>query len=371
MTNTALQLRSLVRASGELELSLVSTPIPAPEPDEVVIRVEASPLNPSDLGTLFGTADMVTAKQSGTHSKPVVTARIPDSHMKSMQNRLDKSLTAGNEGAGIVVCAGSSEAAKALMGKAVATLGGAMYSQYRSVPARQCLILPDGTTPAEGAACFVNPLTVLCMVETMRLEGHSALVNTAAASSLGQMLNRVCLKDKIELVNIVRTEQQEDILRAIGANHVCNTSSPNFKHDLTRALVATGATLAFDAVGGGKLAGQILTCMEAALRMSDNDYSPYGSATHKQVIHLWGARSRTDHTTSQFWSCVQHRRLAADGMSAENRILSATASARAGGRRTEDDLCQPLYQSGFAGRGLASGRDRGLRQASNRGKVFD
>jgi NADPH2:quinone reductase len=287
MTNTALQLRSLVRASGELELSLVSTPIPAPEPDEVVIRVEASPLNPSDLGTLFGTADMGTAKQSGTHSKPVVTARIPDSHMKSMQNRLDKSLTAGNEGAGIVVSAGSSEAAKALMGKAVATLGGAMYSQYRSVPARQCLILPDGTTPAEGAACFVNPLTVLCMVETMRLEGHSALVNTAAASSLGQMLNRVCLKDKIELVNIVRTEQQEDILRAIGANHVCNNSSPNFKHDLTRALVATGATLAFDAVGGGKLAGQILTCMEAALRMSDNDYSPYGSATHKQV-YIYG-----------------------------------------------------------------------------------
>jgi NADPH2:quinone reductase len=162
-----------------------------------------------------------------------------------------------------------------------------MYSQYRSVPARQCLILPDGTRPAEGAACFVNPLTVLCMVETMRFEDHSALVNTAAASSLGQMLNRVCLKDKIELVNIVRTEQQGDILRAIGANHVCNTSAPDFKHDLIRALAATGATLAFDAIGGGKLAGQILSCMEAALRMSDNDYSPYGSATHKQV-YIYG-----------------------------------------------------------------------------------
>jgi NADPH:quinone reductase len=287
MTNTALQLRSLVRTSGELELSLVSIPVSAPEPDEVVIRVEASPLNPSDLGLLFGTADMSTAKQSGTPSNPVVTACIPDALIKSMKNRLDKSMSAGNEGAGIVVSTGSSEAAKILIGKTVASLGGAMYSQYRCVPARQCLVLPDGTSPAEGASCFVNPLTALCMVETMRLEGHSALVNTAAASSLGQMLNRVCLKDKIGLVNIVRTEQQEDILRAIGAMYVCNTSATTFKHDLTRALVATGATLAFDAVGGGKLAGQILSCMEAALRMSDNDYRPYGSATHKQV-YIYG-----------------------------------------------------------------------------------
>jgi NADPH2:quinone reductase len=286
-TIMSLQLRSLARASGELELSLVSIPVPTPKPDEVVICVEASPLNPSDMGIIFGTADMSTAIQSGTPSNPVVTVRIPDSHIKSMQNRLDKSIPAGNEGAGIVVSTGSSEAAKMLIGKTVAALGGAMYSQYRCVPARQCLVLPDGTSPAEGASCFVNPLTALCMVETLRLEGHSALVNTAAASSLGQMLNRVCLKDKIGLVNIVRTEQQEDILRAIGAIHMCNTSATTFKHDLTRALVATGATLAFDAVGGGKLAGQILSCMEAALRISDNDYSPYGSTTHKQV-YIYG-----------------------------------------------------------------------------------
>jgi len=287
MANTALQLRSLVKTSGELELSLVSIPVPAPMPDEVVIRVEASPLNPSDLGILFGTADMSTAKQSGTPLNPVVTANIPEAHIKSMKNRLDKSLPVGNEGAGIIVSAGSSDEAQALLGKTVATFGGAMYSQYRCVPARQCLILPEGTTPAEGASCFVNPLTALCMVETMRREDHTALVNTAAASSLGQMLNRVCIKDKIGLVNIVRTQHQEDILRAIGAIHVCSTSAPTFKHDLTQALVATGATLAFDAIGGGKMAGQILTCMEAALRMSDNDYNPYGSATHKQV-YIYG-----------------------------------------------------------------------------------
>jgi NADPH2:quinone reductase len=287
MTNMALQLRSLVRTSGELELSIVSIPVPAPNPDEVIIRIEATPLNPSDLGMLFGTADMSTARQSGTPSRPMVTARIPDAHMKSMKNRLDKSMPAGNEGAGIVVSAGSSSDAEALLGKTVATFGGAMYSQYRCVSARQCLILPEGTTPAEGAACFVNPLTALCMVETMRREGHTALVNTAAASSLGQMLNRVCLQDQIGLVNIVRTELQEDIIRAIGATYVCNTNSLNFKHDLTQALVATGATLAFDAVGGGKLAGQILSFMEAVLRISDNDYSPYGSTTHKQV-YIYG-----------------------------------------------------------------------------------
>ncbi|MCX5880380.1 MAG: zinc-binding dehydrogenase [Deltaproteobacteria bacterium] len=287
MTNTALQLRSLVRTSGELELSLVSIPVPAPNPDEVVIRIEATPLNPSDLGLLFGTADMSTARQSGTPSNPVVTASIPGAQMKSMQNRLDKSMPAGNEGAGVVVSIGSSSEVQALLGKTVATFGGDLYSQYRCVPARQCLILPEGTTPSEGAACFVNPLTALCMVETMWREGHTALVNTAAASSLGQMLNRVCIQDKIGLVNIVRTEQQENILRAIGATHVCSTSTPTFKHDLTQALVATGATLAFDAIGGGKLAGQILSCMEAALRMSDNNYSPYGSSTHKQV-YIYG-----------------------------------------------------------------------------------
>ena len=284
---SALQLRSLVKPSGELQLSLVDTPLSAPGPNEVVLRVEAAPINPSDIGLLFGAADMATAVVSGTAASPVVTARIPERAMKSMAGRLGQSLPVGNEGAGVVVEAGASAAAQALLGKTVAALGGAMYAQYRCIPVEQCLLLPPGTTPAEGASCFVNPLTALGMVETMRREGHTALVHTAAASNLGQMLNRICLADGIGLVNIVRKPEQAQLLRALGAVHVCNATEPTFIEDLTQALVATGATIAFDATGGGKLGGQILGCMEAAINRSAKEYSRYGSATHKQV-YLYG-----------------------------------------------------------------------------------
>ena len=288
----ALQLRSLIRANGELELSLHDEPIPEPQAHEVVIRVEASPMNPSDLGLLFGAADMGTAKVSGTPERPIVTATVPERAMPAMAGRLDQSMPIGNEGAGVVVKAGSSPAAQALLGKTVAAIGGAMYSQYRAVAAAQCLELPAGTTPAEGASCFVNPLTSLGMVETMRREGHEALVHTAAASNLGQMLNKICQKDGIALVNIVRKPEQEALLRGIGAKYVCNASSPTFLEDLTQALVETGATLAFDATGGGKLAGQILGCMEAALNRTAKEYSRYGSTTHKQV-YIYGGLDRS------------------------------------------------------------------------------
>lgn len=287
-TDTTLQLRSLVKSSGELELSLVRLPLPEPAPNEVLVRIEASPLNPSDIGLLFGPADMSSAKSVSTANGPVVTARIPEAAMKSQAARLDVSMPVGNEGAGVVVAAGLSDAAQKLLGKTVAVLGGAMYSQHRCIPLEQCLVLPEGTTPAEGASSFVNPLTALGMVETMRREGHKALVHTAAASNLGQMLSRICIQDKIGLVNIVRKKEQEDLLRAAGAQHVCNTDSPNFMQELTDAIAATGATIAFDAIGGGKLAGQILSCMEAALNRTAKEYSRYGSATHKQV-YLYGS----------------------------------------------------------------------------------
>ena len=288
----ALQLRSLVRSDGELELSLHDDPMPEPQAHEVVIRVEASPMNPSDLGLLFGAADMSTAVASGTADRPVVTATVPERARASMAARLDQSMPVGNEGAGVVVKAGSSPAAQALLGKTVAAIGGAMYSQYRAVPVQMCLELPAGTTPAEGASCFVNPLTSLGMVETMKREGHKALVHTAAASNLGQMLNKICQKDGIDLVNIVRKPEQEALLRGIGAKYVCNASSPDFLEQLTDALVATGATLAFDATGGGKLAGQILGCMEAALNRTAKEYSRYGSTTHKQV-YIYGGLDRS------------------------------------------------------------------------------
>ena len=289
---TGLQLRSLIRKSGELEISLVSVPTREPSADEVVVRIEASPINPSDLALLVGAADMATAKASGSKDAPVISAQVPEAAMKGMAGRLDESMPVGNEGAGVVVKTGSSDAAKALMGKTVALIGGAMYAQYRTVPAKDCLVLPAGTTSAEGASCFVNPLTALGMVETMRREGHKALVHTAAASNLGQMLNKICLKDGIGLVNIVRSPQQADILRKIGAKHICNSTAPAFMDDLTNALVETGATLAFDAIGGGKLAGQILTCMEVAANKTAKVYSRYGSSVYKQVYIYGGLDTR-------------------------------------------------------------------------------
>jgi NADPH:quinone reductase-like Zn-dependent oxidoreductase len=289
---TGLQLRSLVKKSGELEISLAQVAIPEPAENEVVVRVEASPINPSDLGLLIGAADMATAKASGTKDAPIVTATVPEAAMKGMAGRLDESMPVGNEGAGVVVKTGSSDEAKAMMGKTVAMIGGEMYAQYRTMRARDCLVLPAGVTPAEGASCFVNPLTSLGMIETMRREGHKALVHTAAASNLGQMLNKICLKDGIDLVNIVRNPEQADILRKIGAKHICDSSAPTFMEDLTNALVATGATLAFDAIGGGKLAGQILTCMEIAANKTAKVYSRYGSSVHKQVYVYGGLDTR-------------------------------------------------------------------------------
>jgi NADPH:quinone reductase-like Zn-dependent oxidoreductase len=287
-SKTGLQLRSLIRKSGELEISLASVPTPEPGPDEIVVRVEASPINPSDLGLLVGAADMTTAKASGTRDAPVITAKVPEAAMKAMAGRLDESMPVGNEGAGVVVKTGSSDAARTLMGKMVAMIGGAMYAQYRVLKARDVLELPDGTTAAEGASCFVNPLTALGMTETMRREGHKALVHTAAASNLGQMLNKICLKDSIGLVNIVRSPEQAEILRKIGAKYIVDSTAPTFMDDLTNALVETGATLAFDAIGGGKLAGQILTCMEIAANKTAKVYSRYGSTVHKQV-YIYGS----------------------------------------------------------------------------------
>jgi NADPH:quinone reductase-like Zn-dependent oxidoreductase len=286
-SKSGLQLRSLIKKNGELEISLMEVPIAEPAADEVVVRIEATPINPSDLGLLVGAADMTTAKASGTRTAPVITAKVPEGAMRAMAGRLDESMPVGNEGAGIVIKTGSSEAAKALLGKTVAMIGGAMYAQYRTIKAGDCLVLPGGITPAEGASCFVNPLTSLGMVETMRREGHKALVHTAAASNLGQMLNKICLKDGIGLVNIVRSPQQAEILHKIGAKYVVDSTSPTFMSDLTNALAEAGATLAFDAIGGGRLAGQILTGMEAAINRSAKAYSRYGSNVHKQV-YIYG-----------------------------------------------------------------------------------
>jgi len=288
---TALQLQSLVRADQVVELFLATVEVPEPGPDEVIIRVGAAPINPSDLGLLLAGADLDAAVFAGSADRPVVTAPLPEAAMRAMKGRVGVPMPVGNEGAGTVVAAGSAAAASALLGKTVAAAGGGMYSEYRCVPASLCLELPDGTSEFDGASSFVNPLTALGMVETMRLERHVALVHTAAASNLGQMLNRLCIAEQVPLVNIVRRQEQDELLRSAGASYVCNSTSAAFMDELTDALTATSATLAFDATGGGRLASQILTCMEAAATAAAGSYSRYGSAVHKQV-YIYGSLDR-------------------------------------------------------------------------------
>jgi NADPH:quinone reductase-like Zn-dependent oxidoreductase len=285
--SSGLELRSLVSDDGVLELSLVESPVVDPTATQVVVGVKAAPINPSDLGLLLAGADVGAADFGGTAERPTVRITLEARTMRSLAGRVGKSLPVGNEGAGVVVSTGSDPTAKALLGEAVAIAGGAMYAEYRCVDASQCLVLPEGMPPKVGASSFVNPMTTLGMIGTMRNEGHKGLIHTAAASNLGQMLVKLCNEEHVALVNVVRTPAQEQLLRSIGATHVCNSTAPTFMSDLIDAIGDTGATIAFDAVGGGPLASQILTCMEAASVASMTDYSRYGSTTHKQV-YIYG-----------------------------------------------------------------------------------
>ena len=285
--STYLQMFSSLAAGGELRLDLKEQPMPTPGENEVLIRIEATPINPSDHGVMFGWASMASASSSGSVADTVLSAPVSEQGMAVMKARIGQSLAVGNEGAGTVVATGTSELAKSLDGKVVAAMGGGMYGQYRCVDASVCLPLLEGHTAKDGASSFVNPLTALCMIETMNLEGHTALVHTAAASNLGQMLNRICLDGGVDLVNIVRKDEQETLLREMGAKYVVNSSKDTFMADLTDAIHATGATLAFDATGGGTLASTILSAMEAAAARTPGAYSIYGSVKHKQV-YLYG-----------------------------------------------------------------------------------
>ena len=292
------QMLSTVNSNGELRLALAQVDMPTPGPDEVVIKIEATPINPSDLGVMFGWSTMTDASTSGSGKDSVLTAPVSPQGMQIMKARIDQSLPVGNEGAGSVVAAGDSELATSLMGKVVAVMGGGMYAEYRCVKANMCLPLLPGNTAKDGASSFINPLTSLAMLETMRMEGHTALVHTAAASNLGQMLNRICIADGVELVNIVRKEEQAEILRGLGAKYIVNSSSEDFMSELTNAIHATGATLAFDATGGGTLASNILSAMEAAAARTPGAYSIYGSIKHKQV-YLYGGLNTSETTLTR------------------------------------------------------------------------
>ena len=287
--NNSKEIRSKVTNEGNIEISIANVEKPIPSADEVLIKVEAAPINPSDLGLLLSfAADLSSINKSGSGNETVTTMKIHPALMGAMKPRLDESMQVGNEGAGVVVDAG--ENVKDMIGKTVGLAGGAMYSQYRCVPATNCLIMNEGTTSSEAASSFVNPLTALSFIETMKLENHTAIVHTAAASNLGQMLVKICKDDGVPLVNIVRKAEHVELLKSLGAEHVCNTSDENFMDDLIFALVTTGATLGFDATGGGnngELPGQILSAMEIAANKTAKEYSRYGSDTYKQV-YIYG-----------------------------------------------------------------------------------
>jgi NADPH2:quinone reductase len=295
--NVSKQIRSEVTKEGKLLIYVESTGMPEPKEDEVLIRIEASPINPSDLGLLIGPADVSSMSVSGEGENAVVTMDIPEGLLRMLETRLDQSLPVGNEGGGVVVKAGHKDL-EDLVGKTVGVAGGSMYSQYRCVNAASCFVMHEGVTSAESASCFVNPLTALGMVETMRLENHSALVHTAAASNLGQMLIKICLDEDVPLVNIVRKEEHVEKLNSLGAKFVCNSSKETFMQDLVSALVETGATIGFDATGGGKLSGQILTAMEVAANQTATEYNRYGSNTFKQV-YIYGGLDRSPTTLNR------------------------------------------------------------------------
>lgn len=285
---TNLTMLTLAKEDGELEVSLQRRPMPQPKAHEVLVKILATPINPSDLGLLFGAADLSAATASERDGLPVLNAKLSEPALRAMAARIGEALPIGNEACGTVVAAGDSPEAQALLGKTVAMIGGEMYAEYRCLAAGMCLPLPDGTDPVDGASCFVNPLTSLAFVETMRMEGHSAIVHTAAASNLGQMLVKICAKDNVPLVNIVRSDAQVELLKSIGAQHVLNSTAPDFMDALVAALTETGATIGFDAIGGGKLGGQILSAMEQAAVARMTSYSRYGSDTFKQ-LYIYGA----------------------------------------------------------------------------------
>ena len=283
------EIRSKVTSDGNIEISIATTDKPVPTDDQVLIEVQASPINPSDLGLLLSfAADLETINVTGSGDDTVTTMKIHPALMGAMKPRLDESMPVGNEGAGVIVDAGAN--AKDLIGKTVGLAGGAMYSQYRAVPAASCLVMNEGTTASQAASSFVNPLTALGFIETMKMENHTAIVHTAAASNLGQMLVKICKDDDVPLVNIVRKSEHVDLLKNLGAEYICNTSEDDFMESLVAALVETGATLGFDATGGGnngELPGQILAAMEIAANKTAKEYSRYGSDTYKQV-YIYG-----------------------------------------------------------------------------------
>lgn len=318
-------LHSTLTADARIRLTLDAVDLPAPGPDEVVVRVDAAPVNPTDVVLMLSFADLAAA----TTRDGVLEAPVPPPVAQAFAARGGQPLVVGTEGAGTVVAAGSSPAAQALVGKIVSAVGGGMFASHRVLPVAAVNALPAGRTAEEGASAFVNPMTALSFVETMRAEGHRALVHTAAASNLGHMLIKICAADDVPLVNIVRRPAQVAQLKAAGAAIVLDSSSPAFASQLVDAIASTGATIAFDAIGGGTLGAQLLDAMERVAQRSLKAFSHYGSTTPKQ-LYIYGALDSSPtvlpRTFGMTWS--------AGGYLVSNALgkLGATVAARMSAR---------------------------------------
>jgi NADPH:quinone reductase-like Zn-dependent oxidoreductase len=269
-------------ADGTLTVEVVKTQFPDPTGNQVLVKVEAAPINPSDLAILTGAADLEAAE----YSDGKFVANMPEPFYSAQKARHGLRLPVGNEGAGTVVAAGESESAQALMGQRVACVPGTAYAQYAIADAHMCL--PLGQVCSEdGASAFVNPMTALGFVETARMEGQGAIIHTAAASNLGQMLVRICQEDNIPLVNIVRKAEHVDLLSGLGATHIVNSSDDDFMAQLRNAIDVTGAYLGFDPIGGGQAADNCFKAMEHVATRKMTEYSRYGSDQPKKM-YIYG-----------------------------------------------------------------------------------
>jgi NADPH:quinone reductase-like Zn-dependent oxidoreductase len=280
------EIRSKIEDNGILSLTIETIEITDPADDEIIVRVEAAPINPSDLGLLTGPADIASLVETGSVDTPAIAFTVSPGRLSTVRGRLGQSIPVGNEGAGTVIAAGRN--VTALEGKRVGMVGGAMYADYRKIAAKDVVPLPDGASAADGASMFINPLTALGFMETARNAGHKAIIHTAAASNLGQMLQKICIADEVPLINIVRSQEQEALLRRIGAVHVVNSKDDDFGSQLDFLIERTGATIAFDAVGGGSLGSTILQAMEGAAIKRMSHYNRYGSDVFKQ-LYIYGA----------------------------------------------------------------------------------
>lgn len=282
MTTTGKQLFTTLSADGKLTLELSEETFPEPTGNQVLVKMEAAPINPSDLAILTSAADFENAE----YAPGKVVADMPEPFLSGQKGRHGQRLESGNEGAGTVVATGDGDMAKALMGQRVACVPGHAFSQYAIADAMMCLPLGEHSSEV-GASSFVNPMTALGFVETAKAEGHDAIIHLAAASNLGQMLNKICLEDGMKLVNIVRKESHVELLKGIGATHIVNSSDDDYMSQLRAAISETGAFLGFDPIGGGQNTDHVLKAMEQVAAGQMDEYSRYGSNQDKKV-YMYG-----------------------------------------------------------------------------------